>query len=909
MWPLPQEIHSVGGALRITNTTDQPILIQKHQHFGQILATSTADQQVPYSHTCSPNKATSPIKPFSKSVSIDQSNSLPSDIRQRLAAINLKYDEVFNPRIAKYNGASGDIQAVVNMGPVLPPQRKGRLPQYNTNKMHDLQSKFDELEEAGVFAKPEQVDTTVEYLNPSFLVHKPNGGHRLVTAFGEVGQYSKPQPSLMPNVDSTLRAIGGWKYIIITDLLKSFYQIPLSPSSRKFCGVATPFKGIRVYTRCAMGMPGSETALEELMSRVLGNLIQEGIVVKIADDLYCGGNSPEEITSNWARVLDVLQANNLRLSASKTFICPQTANILGWVWCNGTLHASPHRICALSAVEPPNSVSSLRSFIGSYKFLSRVLKGYAELLNPLECLIAGKNSRDPITWSDEHLEAFRRAQQALKDNKTIHLPRPDDVLWIVTDGSVKVGGIGATMYLLRDQKLLLAGFFNARLRKHQVTWLPCEVEALCITSAVKHFSPYIIQSKQPAQILTDSKPCVQAYIKLCRGEFSASSRVTSFLSTVSRFQARVRHIAGQANLPSDYASRNPLKCIDQTCQICKFITAEEESVVLSITVADIIDGRAKMPFTSRATWLATQLDCPDLRRSHSHLTQGTRPSKKMTNIPDVKRYLRCVSIAPDVVLIVPENIPFQPARDRIVVSRGVLNGLLTAIHLRFDHPTQHQMKRLVTRFFFALDMDSAINVTVSACHHCTALKALPCSIEPQSTSPPPNVMGQTFAADVMRRYRQCVLVLRDTVSCYTKSIIIADEKRDTLRTALLTRCSELRYLGDAGITIRVDGAPGFTSLSNDTNFQKHGIKLEIGNVKNLNKNPVAEKAIQELGLELLHLIPEGGPISELNLALSTANMNARIRQHGLSARELWTQRDQLTGEQLPVDDRQVIIQQ
>ena len=96
----------------------------------------------------------------------------------------------------------------------------------------------------------------------------------------------------MPNVDSTLRAIGGWKYIIITDLLKSFYQIPLSPSSRKFCGVATPFKGFHVYTRYAMGMPGSETALEELMSTV----------VKIADDLYCGGNSPEEITSNWARV-------------------------------------------------------------------------------------------------------------------------------------------------------------------------------------------------------------------------------------------------------------------------------------------------------------------------------------------------------------------------------------------------------------------------------------------------------------------------------------------------------------------------------------------------------------------------------------------------------------------------------
>ena len=35
------------------------------------------------------------------------------------------------------------------------------------------------------------------------------------------------------------------------------------------------------------GMPGSETALEELMCPVLGDLLEEGIVTKIADDLYC----------------------------------------------------------------------------------------------------------------------------------------------------------------------------------------------------------------------------------------------------------------------------------------------------------------------------------------------------------------------------------------------------------------------------------------------------------------------------------------------------------------------------------------------------------------------------------------------------------------------------------------------
>ena len=100
---------------------------------------------------------------------------------------------------------------------------------------------------------------------------------------------------------------------------------------------------------------------------------------------------------------------------------------------------------------------------------------------------------------------------------------------------MKNRGIAATLYIHRDGKLLLDGFFNAKLRKHQVTWLPCEIEALGISVAIKHFAPYIIQSAYTNQILTDSRPCVQAYDKLKRGEFSSSSRVAAFLSNVSRF--------------------------------------------------------------------------------------------------------------------------------------------------------------------------------------------------------------------------------------------------------------------------------------------------------------------------------------------------------------------------------------
>ena len=218
----------------------------------------------------------------------------------------------------------------------------------------------------------------------------------------------------MPNVDKILRDISCQRYIIVTDLSQAFYQIPLALASMKFCGVSTPYKGTRVYTRSAMGMPGSETCLEEVMSRVLGNLIQERRVAKLADDLYCGGDSPEEALANWSLVLQALERNNLRISAKKTIICPRSTTILGWIWTKGTLKTSPHRTQALSVAQPPPKVQGLRSFIGAYKVLSRVLQGYACFTSPLEQAIASLKLHDKITWSNELLEHFKQVTGRLK---------------------------------------------------------------------------------------------------------------------------------------------------------------------------------------------------------------------------------------------------------------------------------------------------------------------------------------------------------------------------------------------------------------------------------------------------------------------------------------------------------------
>ena len=396
------------------------------------------------------------------------------------------------------------------------------------------------------------------------------------------------------------------------------------------------------YARAAMGCPGSETALEELMNHVIGHLVMEGSAAKVADDCYCGGETVESALNAYERLLAAFNVNDLVLSPAKTTVFPKRCVILGWVWEQGTLSASPHRVAALTAIDPPSTVKALRSFIGAYKYISRVIRWHSDYVNPLDQMVAGKDTKDKLVWTEEMIGFFRKCQDSLKTCESIHMAKPTDRLWLHTDAAVRpttstVGGIAATLFLLRDDKVLLGGFFNAPLKKAQRLWLPCEVEALAIGSAVTYFAPIIIQSKHRTTVLTDSKACVQAYDRMCRGLFSHSARVLTFLTAVCRYQVIVTHKSGK-NIPfTDFSSRHPIECQDQLCQVCKFVQEFADTAVRRLTVQDVCNGSARMPFTTRKAWLETQRECPDLRKVLTFLTSGARPRKK-------KNKMRCENV-------------------------------------------------------------------------------------------------------------------------------------------------------------------------------------------------------------------------------------------------------------------------
>ena len=152
---------------------------------------------------------------------------------------------------------------------------------------------------------------------------------------------------------------------------------------------------------------------------------------------------------------------------------------------------------------------------------------------------------------------------------------------------------------------------------------------------------------------------------------------------------------------------------------------------------------------------------------------------------------------------------------------------------RVTHPTrppiQSSTQSCNQALPYALDIDKAIDRVTQACHQCAALHQSPKMREEQSSTPSPDAVGVSFAADIIKRSRQLVLVLREYMTCFTATTLLEDEQHNTLRDVLIRLCVQMRPLDGPSAIIRNDPASGFNALTEDLLLKHHRITIEIGN--------------------------------------------------------------------------------
>ena len=425
-------------------------------------------------------------------------------------------------------------------------------------------------------------------------------------------------------------------------------------------------------------------------------------------------------------------------------------------------------------------------------------------------------------------------------------------------------------------------------------------------------------------IHTDNLPTVHAWKRLKAGAFSTSARVASFLTGISSLRVEIVHKPGDKMIVSDYNSRHPNPCSDTRCKICQFafdlqkIGNEVIPMVCAISVSDIENGSAKMPFTQKSAWAKVQAQDSAHKMLYKLIETSGIPERKKTtgDYTKVKRLHNLfrngqLKIDKEGLTTISHIDAAGNETRAISVPHIFFPGLVQSLHIKLQHPSKAQMQRLMSRYFYCPGHTRIINDVVSNCDLCRSLQTLPKELFSESTEYNP-IFGKNYSADVIKKDGQLIFVCREKLSQFTSTKFIPDESADSLRDAFVSTI--LEFIPEAGAVVQVDCATGLQTLAAEskldgTILKKLGIIVDTGRTLNRNKNPIAENCIKEFHKERLRLNIPSGKISEVDRAMITKIMNSRIRERGFTGKEMALNRDQISNQVKPMSDETLSLEQ
>ena len=913
-WPEPQLCTVSAGKVNINNNSSQPILLGKEIKAIQIRPTMSIPQPTEASMPQASNQPVSSLPDIAM-----QMDTIPKDAISIIQAAHTTYADVFNKDLhTGYNGAFGHHVCRLNWaGDTRPAANQVRMVSYSHDLKQLHQAVCDELTHQGVLGIPQQAGINVQFVCPSFLRRKPKAkakpNHlltkddvRLVVNFSPVNDHLKNIPSVKTTPNDILVAVGRWKHIIIFDLHQGFFQNHMHEDDTKWLGVATPFGGIRFLKRSGQGLLGQSEELEELLTKVLKEELQAGSCCKIADDIFVGGQTHQQAATTYAIILGKLHAANLKIAGSKTHIFPQSADILGWVWkAGGRLLPSPHRQLALKNTKQEDliHIKDLRSWVGLYKTLLIATPHLATIMDPFDKETAAKDSKDKINWTSQLAHAFREAKNHIDNVRELYLPAPDDQLLLVPDGSQKTPGIGHVLYAIVNGQRKPVRFHSVKLPENCTKWSPCEIEALAFATGIQAELDLIKESTKPLLIAPDSSPVKDAVNLIKKGKFSASARMNAFITNINRVPVEVIHASGKANLNAvgDMQSRNPSTCSTQNCTICTFVSNSIDTVLRPNAALGAIS------LYNTNSWAAAQRQNAACRTAIDHLRTGKQPSKKSGTIfSEIRRYCTVAKISKDGCLTIPPLPSFSatPQRPKIVIPTPLLPSLLWNIHNTENHPSKSQLRHIFDSMFYGIMVQQHIDKLYDDCYQCKLTKQLPKANHQHSHCTPVDHPGCYFHADIIKRSKQKIFIMRDQFSSLTTATLVKSEQAEDLKEAIILLTTPIRL--SSNITIRVDAATAFQSLAKDKDLLDLGITIEIGDVHNKNSNAVVDRACAELEEELTKLHPSAEQLQPTSVAKAILLLNKKIRRKDkLTAQEIHFSRDHVTHQNLLLDDASI----
>lgn len=161
--------------------------------------------------------------------------------------------------------------------------------------------------------------------SPCLLTEKSDHTPRFCTDLRKVNSVTKPDCYPLPRLDDCIDRVGSAVFVTKLDLLKGYWQVPLTQRARQISAFVTPDDFCQ-YTVMAFGMRNAPATFQRLVNKVLKGVVD---CEAYLDDVVIYSSSWSQHVAQLEEVFHRLAVANLTLNLAKCEFGQATVTYLG----------------------------------------------------------------------------------------------------------------------------------------------------------------------------------------------------------------------------------------------------------------------------------------------------------------------------------------------------------------------------------------------------------------------------------------------------------------------------------------------------------------------------------------------------------------------------------------------------
>lgn len=378
--------------------------------------------------------------------------------------------------------------------------------------------------------------------SPCLLVQKSDDSMRFCTDYRRVNAVTIPDCFPMPRMEDCVDSVGSAKFVSKLDLLKGYWQVPLTTRASEISAFVTPDCFLQ-YNVMAFGLRNAAATFQRLVNIVLANVPNCNAYL---DDLIVYSQSWSEHVSLLETVFQRLERACLTLNLSKCEIGKATVTYLCKQVGQGEVRPLLAKITAISEFPVPKTRRELRRFLGMAGYYRCFCRNFSSVAVPLTALLSPSNS---FSWTLECQIAFDNIKALLCSEPVLSAPNFDTPFKLEVDASEA----GAGAVLLQEDSDGIdhpVCYFAKKFSKCQRNYSTIEKEALALLLALQHFEVYVGSSILPVVVFTDHNP-LTFISRMC----NQNQRLMRWSLIFQNYNLEIKYKRGVDNIVADALSR------------------------------------------------------------------------------------------------------------------------------------------------------------------------------------------------------------------------------------------------------------------------------------------------------------------------------------------------------------------